>query len=221
MAEIIKVGFGENTGTTAADSSGNGRDVTSVPGWTASQSGHGAAMSRSTAGTGGQFTLASDLTEWTLMMWVKARSTASYASIMQGPDFYLEINGLTLDCYHSANAIESYIDYAGVLSSDTWTHVAYTYNATTNATRVVVNGTMPAGATRTADNLVLKAYTYNLGGSADRPGNMDIDDFRVFDVGMTDSEIAAIMGESVGPAEPVALWGGIPARSSLRGGRPA
>ena len=201
MAEIIRVGFGENTGTTAADSSGNGRNITSVPGWAASQSGHGTAMSRSTAGTGGQFTLAADLTEWTMMFWVRVRTTGTWASIVEQPFFgvgelFIEVNGLALDVYH--RWIASGGDYSitsGTLTAATWTHLAYTYNATTNVGRVVINGT--TNGTSTADNALLKTGgTYYIGGSPSQPGNMDVDDFRLFNVGMTDGEIAAVMNDN-------------------------
>lgn len=200
MAEIIRIGFGENTGTTAADSSGNARNMTGVPGWTTGPSGHGTAMARSTAGTGAQITTVGDLTAWTLMMWVRVRSTGTWASIMENPfdgtaEMFLEVNGLTLDLYSRWVPTGGEISLQSTaLTSNTWTHVAYTYNATTDVGRLVINGTTTVQAT--VANALFKGASYYVCGSPSQAGNMDVDDFRLFDVGMTDSEVAAVMNDN-------------------------
>lgn len=194
MALYAAYAFDEGTGTTAADASGNSRNLTIASGhWSAS--GHTSNCLISTNNSAGSGTFLPSSTGFTLMAWCKFTSFAAWQSIIQtAQGDYWEVSPTAQWDFYSAGANFN-PTASGTLTSNTWYHLAVTgattggFNLYTNGTNVFTGGTsLPAATAWT---------TAEFCGSGESPGNMLMDDLRVYDTVLTGAEITTLMGTPV------------------------
>lgn len=193
---IREYGFEEGSGTTAADSSGDNATLTGVPGWAAGVAGSNSAMSVN--GTGPQRSLFNaNGGPFTLMGWFNITNTGSgWDSLFEASGWlmYIEVAGLSLDWYHSnGGTLQVQTD----LPENTWVHLAFV--ATGTQRRIVINGVTNVSTNST---VVANTGAVYIGGSPSQPGNMRVDEVRVFTEALSDSQITTWMNTHIGEAAP-------------------
>ncbi|TAH33653.1 LamG domain-containing protein [Candidatus Saccharibacteria bacterium] len=209
MALIVEYGFNEGSGTTAADSSGNGYTLT-VAGtqWTTGHYG-GGIQSNTTNGTPSRTGFGSGtLTTWTWMFWAKRTGTVTtWGQILQdGVDFNVELwpsNEIEVNVYdNSLNRITS-----GALTVNTWTHIALVRNG--SSMQFYVNGASYGNTGNIADSHydLVRTRTWRVGTGPDEPFPGVIDDVRLFDAALTVGDISTWMNKSVGAWDSTATIG--------------
>lgn len=201
--------FNENTGTTAADSSGNNRTITlNSATWDAS--GHtGSGITNTTSNVGGKavFTAPSDVI--TIMGWVKPTDLSSGST---RPAFGFVDNGNSTGCmiftqrgdFGTSNILQGDIRIAGTLNPlygpaltvGVWTHLALTYDGSTailykdgvSVASVSATGNIGQGdALCVAGWMDVGAYT----------SNTVVDDVRVYHAALTSGQIVTGMNTPV------------------------
>jgi hypothetical protein len=200
----------ENTGTTAADSSGNNHPATLGSGGTWATGHTGSALSNTTANIGAKSSVTCPSDVVTIMAWVKPLDlTASTTRVAFG--FYDA--GLNTGCsiytqradFGTANVLQGDIRIGGSLKAlnapsaltvGTWTHLALTYDGTTailykdgvSVASVTSSGTIGQG-----DALCIA------GGMADGDTTSQcvVDDVRVYHAALTQAQIVTGMNTPV------------------------
>lgn len=208
-ATVAAYNFSEGSGTTAADSSGNGKTLTIAAGAATWGDGHtgGGLVGNGTGAVGGINTaLFSNSAGGTIMGWVKPHTIMAAEMPLFG--FWSSPAGdpngssqfalyATRTAFGTPGHLVGNLRIAGVLgeivgptlSSDTWVHVALTFDGTT--IKLYVNGVMYTSVTR--------AGTINTSGNLGVAGRTDaaVDDIRISNTAWTVDQIAAAMSTPV------------------------
>ena len=223
--------FDENTGSDAADSTGNGWDATfaNSPAWTTGYLRHGVNLS-ATASQHATLPpgIASGLTDFTISTWIKVNAFATWQRIFDfgtGTTNYMFLttqytptspNAAKLRFAIRSTAVsEQSVSGANIaLSAGVWTHVAITRSG--NIVTLYVNGSVAGSGSITLNPSDLGVTTINyLGRSqfSDPYLNAALDDFRVYSRALSASELAALSTPAPEPSS------GLVARPENRGAR--
>jgi fibronectin type 3 domain-containing protein len=213
--------FDEVSGTTAADSSGNGWNGTLVggPTWVAGKFNNAINLN----GSGQYVTLpigvVNGLNDFTIAAWVKLASVSNWMRIFDfgtGTEAYMFLTPLNDHTNTVRYAIstagyngEQRIDGPVPLTAGAWTHVAVTLSGTTgtlyiNGTAVSTNTNMtlnPSGLGITNLNYIGKSQF------SDPYLNGLVDDFRIYGRALTATEINTLAIPPAAPASLTALAG--------------
>lgn len=219
--------FDEGTGTTAADSSGNGNNgtFTGSPTWVAGQVGTGA-LSFSV----GARILTNDLTATegvsavTWSAWIKPTSLGDLRAILakfykgtaSGHQQFIleESNGTFGDnsgliaAVSSTNGTGNDFVYTGsVLTTGVWTHVAVVFDGSltgnTNRLKVYINGTQVSttGTGSIPSTTQTTTSDFSIGASSDNIANFigAIDDVRVYNRALSSTDVADLYAYTEAP----------------------
>ncbi len=204
---VASYGFEENTGTTFADTSGQGNNGSFGAGvtWTASGK-YGKALHYD--GTGGATIADSSSldvsTGFTLEAWAKPTSlTGDTVLIVKNPNStYHLFASLTDSCGTDmpAGGHDGHVACrAAQLTTGVWNHVAVTYSATTGLVSLYIDG-MLVGTTATSGNVPASAGTLQIGTSGFSENFIgDIDEVRVYNYPRSVEQIVADMATPVVP----------------------
>jgi rhamnogalacturonan endolyase len=205
---VVHLRFDETSGSTAADSSGNGWNGTLAGAATFSAGKYFNAVSLPGANTD-RVTLpanvAGALNDLTICAWVKPSAIATWSRVFDfgtGTNNYLfftpraSTTGFARFAIRTPEVAEEIIDGTAALTSGAWTHVAVTISGSTGT--LYVNGV----ATGTNTGMTLKpaslgSTTQNYLGDSqfalDPSFNGLVDDFRIFNRALTAAEVAAFV----------------------------
>lgn len=215
MALLSEYGFNEGSGTSTADSSGNGYNLTSSGSpWTSS--GH---TGNATTGTGGDFggrvAPNASQTAWTVMCWAKFTTAPGgnwYAVVVDADtgSVFFEANGANGSAFFTCNGV----DTAHNLSAGVWYHIAIT------RTQAYVNGVASGSSTSgSAVNWGPNA-NFRVGrGAGDADFDGVIDDLRIFSDTLDAATITTWMNTPVGGSAPALQDLILPARTWVAAGR--
>ncbi len=203
----------ETSGTTASDSSGNGKNATLVntPTWTTGLFNNSLSLSGTTQYVTLPTGIVSSLSDFTISTWVKPGSVSNWSRIFDfgtGTTAYMFLtpqNGATsvprFAITTSGGAGEQQINANAALSPGTWTHIAVTLSGSTGI--LYING-VEAGRnssmTLKPSNLGNTALNY-LGRSqySDPYLAGSLDDFQIYKRALSASEIAAFAISTIAP----------------------
>lgn len=203
--------FNENTGTTAADTSGNSRTATFGTGGAWAASGHtGSAITNTSTSIGAKAIFTAPATAITIMAWVKPLDLTSGSSHCA---FGFFDNGDSTGCaiftqrgdgFGPANILQGDIRIGGTLyglngsalTVGTWTHLALTYDGTTAI--LYKDGANIASVSQTGNIGQGDALCF-AGGMFDGSFDSDvvIDDARVYNSALTAGQIVTGMNTPV------------------------
>ncbi|MFC5530541.1 DUF5695 domain-containing protein [Cohnella yongneupensis] len=206
--QLVRYQFSETSGTSASDSSGNGKTGTLNGGATfaAGQSGNAVALN----GTNGYVSMPSGIangaTSVTISTWVKANSLSNWTRIFDigsGTSSYMFLTpqpggaGLRFAITNSGNGAEQRISSTTAFPTGVWKHVAVTLSGSTGT--LYVDGVQVAtNASMTLNPSSLGATTQSWLGRSQFSGdpyfNGQIDDFRIYSRALSASEISALAG---------------------------
>lgn len=206
MALVAEYGFNEGSGSTAADSSGNNRTLTSGTGWTTT--------AKNGAGAGGTFNATLGVGpsgaagSFTIMCWAKLALPANgdYVGIANSPTacpngFWFEASGsggnLIFDSYVGNNVLSS----STPVAPGTAVHIALVCN---NYNYTIYQNSISAGTLNGGQGQDLSKTDWMIGG-----GNGDvsissgewIDELRFFDTALTTGEITTWAATPIGSAD--------------------
>lgn len=210
MALVMEVGFSEGSGTTAADTSGNGFNCTTgLVGWTAS--GH--------AGSGYEPTSVNTVTwpvtgvggsVFTIMGWLFRTGAPGASTVVCNAG----TSGATRWALQSTGAITAIGGRStGVIAASTWTHVAFVANGTTART-CYVNGVQVDQDTGSQSFLsATVSYALTSGTTA----FLIWDDLRLFDHALTQTEVQTWMANNVGGGTAHAATGTVAVTTAASG----
>jgi len=209
--------FDETGGTTAADSSGNGRNAALVNGPVFAPGGIGNALLF--ASSSSQYAtlaagLVSTLNDFTISTWVNPSSLDNWARIFDfgsgtATNMFLTTkngaNGKPRFAIKISNSAEQLIDGANALSTGVWTHVAVTLSGSTatlyiNGVAVGTNNAMtfkPSGMGNTTQNYLGKSQY------PDPYFNGALDDFRIYSSALSGGEVGILAGGQLGTPQNV------------------
>jgi hypothetical protein len=200
---VVAYGFNATSGSTVADMSGNGRTGTiSGASWTTGRYGNGLSFDGSNDSVG--TTYATNLTRWTVSVWVRSAAAPSSAAA-SGPvhrekNFQINWNHPNAAFRGAAGVQVNGTWYAasfGTLAANTWYHLAATYDGETLRTyrngSLVTSNTAPSGAAA-AESATLKLGRH---AAAAQYFRGVIDDVRLYDRALSQSEIQADMNSAV------------------------
>src|SRR5581483_9806687 len=203
----------ETSGTTASDSSGNGKNATLVntPTWTTGLFNNSLSLSGTTQYVTLPTGIVSSLSDFTISTWVKPGSVSNWSRIFDfgtGTTAYMFLtpqNGATsvprFAITTSGGAGEQQINANAALSPGTWTHIAVTLSGSTGI--LYINGV------ETGRNSSMTLKPSNLGNTAlnylGRSQYSDpylagsLDDFQIYKRALSASEIAAFAISTIAP----------------------
>ncbi|MFZ1302078.1 MAG: LamG-like jellyroll fold domain-containing protein [Candidatus Microsaccharimonas sp.] len=179
--------FSEGTGSSTADASGNGYSLTATgsPWTTSGKTTGGYAPTASNYFTRANFGTQRQTTTWTVMFWFKRTSTLSsgYGQFLfDGHDMWFEIDSSNFAYFGDSTF--------GTIPLDTWVHMTIVQDGTVRSS--YLNGVYQnSDTTHTWGFEMSSTYTFGIGGDGPIPGLMD--DFRLFEVALTQPQIAAYM----------------------------
>lgn len=224
MALKVEYAFSEGAGATAADSSGNGKNLALIGAtWTTGHTGGGIVTATAPGGTVTPFDAAP--TSFTLAAWVKVTGpTSDYQSFFEsvGTDnsLYAEFNtGLALGIFVRTGPSTSVeVNHSSNFVAGTWYHVAYTFNAALASVTLYVNGVLSQTKSAPAGVVNLHQRPMYVGGSVGEPARVTLDDVRMYDNALTLAEIVTIRdtpatGVAPGPT-PLSVTGSASATTS-------
>lgn len=216
----VHLKFDETSGTSAADSSGNGRNgIVSGGTWAAGKSNNAATFN----GSSGHVTLPAGsvraLNDYTIATWVKLNSISTWSRIFDfgtGTGTYMFLTpqylpskpGILRFGAKIPGVYEQVMDSAVAITTGTWTHVAVTQSGPVaklylNGIQVAICPSMPVVPATLGDT------TQNYIGKSQFPDpylNGAIDDFRIYNRALTGGELAMLAGTYTGKTLPVAYW---------------
>lgn len=200
MALIAEYGFSEGSGTTTADTSGNGRNLTLYGGspWGSGKTG-GGVIGDGTTTNGFRGSLGTGTTTtWTVMLWFyRTGSKGATGQFVYSNAFWFEIGAD--DCAAFQASAKS-----GTIPLNTWTHIACVSSGTSQA--MYINGTQVA-TTYSPYNTLDWGATWEIPGQSDDGNPLGIlDDVRFFDTALSAGEIAAWMNSPLGRGALVAEY---------------
>lgn len=214
---MAEYGFNEGSGTTTADSSGNGHTLTinSLDWESGGHSGYG--IGNPGIGTRGQVALSGPTTAITIMGWVKPRNLGAGTT---QPAFGFVQSDTNTACviwtkrsdYGTPDVPQgniringglSAVDGASALTLDVWVHMAMTYDGTT--VRFYLDGTEVdtetiSGSVSGGDYFVVAGWSDNSYAT-----NMIVDDVRVFDSALDITSITTWMNTPILSMTPL-MW---------------
>lgn len=211
MTLLAAWGFGEGSGSTAADATGNGHTLTVVNGsWDAS--GHtGSALSNTAANEGASGTVPAITTAVTLMCWVKpldlaSGSTHAACGIFQAGGNTDVALFTQRGSFGTSNVLQADIRINGNLSAcngtsaltvGAWTHIAVTYDGT--AIKLYRNGVLET-TTNVAGSISLGTAFYVAGALTASGVDSDVvvDDVRLYDTALDQATISSLKDTPVG-----------------------
>lgn len=192
MALLAAYGFNEGQGSSTADDSGNGHNI-SGGGFDA----NGHTLSGGTAGWSGQIGADQTLTNFTVMAWVRQDDNGAWTAILQDEgNFFFEIQ--------PDGTPQAYLGTGGYpvasepLEPGVWTHLAIAVDNTTGSATLYVDGVADATGDAATDT--------NFGGwdwfIATAEADLDgaVDDLRTFSTTLSQSEIQSWMNTPIGGA---------------------
>lgn len=203
-ALIAEYDFNEGSGTTTADLTGNGYDLTtSGSGWVSGGYNSPYSGKADFSGVVGPNVLQES---WTVMAWVKwnAKTVPYMAILSNGSNFYFELwrDGTSIECYSGVSGHPS--SEPSIIPSGTWAHVAATrYPDGTSI--VFVNG-QPI-VTGKGNPANFGAGTWYVGGANNPSYVLDgsVDTLRIFDDALDSESIRAWMHTPYGCKPPTLL----------------
>jgi fibronectin type 3 domain-containing protein len=214
--------FDETAGSTAADSSENGRHGTTLndPAFTLGKIGNALGFT----GSSSQYAtlpagIVSNLNDFTISTWVKPGTLGNWARVFDFGNgtatnmFLTTQNGATGKprfAIKISNSAEQQIEGPSVLPTDVWTHVAVTLSGTTgtlyiNGEAVGTNNAMtfkPSAMGSTAQNYIGKSQY------PDPYFNGALDDFRIYSSALNASDIGILAGGELGAPQSVTASSG-------------
>lgn len=220
----LDLSFDEGTGTTAADSSGNGWNATLVNGATWTTGVAGSAINLAAASS--QYVslptgVVNPLAACTIATWVEPTSISNWMRIFDfgsSTSDYMFLtpsngNNSTLRFAINTGSGEQQINSTATLTPNTWTHLAVTLSGGVGI--LYVNGTeVGRNSSMTLNPAALGATTHNYIGrsqfSADPYFNGSVDDFRIYSVALTAAEVAALSQGAAPPAIMIRVSDGSP-----------
>jgi hypothetical protein len=213
---IAAYGFGEGSGTSVLDASGNGRTGTFVgsPTWTTGI--HGGALAFGGNGayvSFGNVGAVNGLTRTTLSAWIKTTQTAEQhildASRCDGVNgggpfelgtSFFTAGRATLLVYKSGGAPDYvYVESATSVTDGAWHHIAATYDGAKLS--MYVDGALSGSTIASGYTLTTTTNPLELGGNCTGhpyPWNGSVDDLRLYGRALSATEIQTDMNASVG-----------------------
>ncbi|MFC5469585.1 LamG-like jellyroll fold domain-containing protein [Cohnella suwonensis] len=197
--------FNETSGTTAADSSGNGKNASLSGGatWVAGHAGNGVSLNGSNAYASVPTGIVSGLNDFTIATWVKVNASANWSRIFDfgtgtTTNMFLtpkagSSGGLRFAITTGGSGAEQRLD-APALTTGSWKHVAVTLTGTTG--RLYVDGIQVASNA----NMTLKPSSlgntnqsyFGKSQYSDPYLNGILDDFRIYNRALSTAEIAVL-----------------------------
>jgi fibronectin type 3 domain-containing protein len=207
---VLHLRFDESSGTTAADTSGNGRNATLVSGPTFAAGKLGNALGFVKASS--QYAtlpaeLVSSLTDFTISTWVNPTTLDTWARVFDfgtGTTNYLFLSttkgaGKPRVAFKVNGAAEQGVDSSVALTAGAWSHVAVTLSG--NTMTLYVNGAVAGTNTNvTARPSQLGSTTLNYLGKSqfnDPYLNGALDDFRIYNRALSASEIGVLSAAQI------------------------
>jgi outer membrane protein assembly factor BamB len=201
----------ESSGTTAADSSGNGNSGTLSGGTWQVSGGHiaGALHFNAFDSVNCGATTSLNTPSVTVAFWMKADSLGNMIPVDKLPttgsvgyavklrdtgSIWFRVGaegGPALDVY-GAN---------GIYASGTWVHVACTFDSATGNMRMYINGVVESHQPTFATSLNASSIAFRIA-SITEPYSGSLDDVRVYDHALTAAEIVTVMSDSSGVQAP-------------------
>ncbi|HKR81412.1 MAG TPA: LamG domain-containing protein [Candidatus Saccharimonadales bacterium] len=208
-AAVAAYNLNENTGTTAADSSGNAHTLTlNNATWTAS--GHtGAALTNTSATSGASTALLAPTAAITVMAWIKPLDLTSGTTrfalgfIDNGGNSDVTFFTQRAD-FGTSNVLQVDVRIGGslialngsALTVGTWAHIAMTYDGTN--LKLYKDGTIAASTT--SSGTVATGDAFWVAGwntVSPYPTNVVVDDVRVFSTALTAAQVTLAMNTPV------------------------
>jgi DUF1680 family protein len=200
---VVHYKFDETSGTTAADSSGNGKNATLTSAtWAAGKINNAVSMSGSTQYVSMPTGIISTLNDFSIATWVKLNAVTTWTRIFDigtGTTVYMFLTPTAGSTIRYAittggSGSEQRINGTAALTSGTWKHVAVTLSGSTgilyvDGVQVGTNTSMtlkPSSLGSTTKNYIGKSQY------ADPYLNGLVDDFRIYDRALSAAEVQAL-----------------------------
>jgi len=186
----------EGSGTTAVDWSGHDLHgtLTNGPQWVDGY--HGGALEFDGIDDGVEFANFVPPLQGTITFWINPASVGPRGRIFGGADefeAYVQ-NGLFHNQLFAAGDAPNYLISNATIQTDTWTHVALTYDGTSHRLQTYLNGTLD-GENSTADDVWnggAFAFAHRAGGNQEYYYGL-LDDFRIYKKVLTQEQIKETM----------------------------
>ena len=199
--------FDENTGNTAADSSGNGLTAThkATAAWDTGVSGSAAVNPEFTLGVeanSASLKLADGLTAFTISLWVKTTTNDDFATLAgfegqgsTGDRYSLKVSSGNVQVTPGGASAASPI---ATLSNDEWVHIVGVNDPTAGVSRMYVNG-VQSGSDGSVVNLSSSVSQFTMGTfwnstGFDYTGAMD--DVQVYDEALSASDVSFLFNNA-------------------------
>ncbi len=194
----------ETSGTSAADSSGNGKNSTLNGGvsWTAGRNGNAVSLNGSDGYVSMPAGIMNGLNDFTVVGWIRLNSNSTWNRIFDfgtGTTVYMFLTGSAgsvprFAITTNSNGSEQQINGTSALSTGIWTHVAVTLSGTTGT--LYVNGVQAGqNANMTLKPSSLGNTTQNYIGKSqwsDPYLNGLVDEFRIYNRALSASEVLSL-----------------------------
>lgn len=208
--------FEEGTGTTTADASGNGNTGTlsGPPTWTTGKIGSYSLLFAGTEGVQVGSSSSLSIATYTLAAWVKITAghiNDNFSAIIEhdrfGPNWYSLWKSGHGPQFHFRSRNDT-VEFTTTISDSIWYHVAATYDNSTGAYVIYLNGAQDGSGTFTIDqsanNAVLSIGQNNVG---DEDIFGTIDEVRVYNRVLSSTEISDLYAFTGAAAAPAWGWG--------------
>jgi len=205
---LAAYGFSEGSGSTTADASGNGHTMSlNTVSWGSGHSGFG--LTNTAASLGARAALTAPANSVTIMAWIQPldltvnTTHAAFGFMDNGGNSDVVIFTQRAD-FGTSNVLQGDIRLGGTLTPiygptltvGTWTHIALTYN--TSQIKLYKDGLLIAtvaalGSISPGDGLFVAGWS----AATYEDSDVTIDDVRVFNTALSESQIASAMRKSV------------------------